>query len=180
MLTDGPEAGTELPAREGWIEDTDLDAILVYNLAHTLNYLEPHIDNGLRQSRLTGAQLNTLLVLRTAGEGGLPMSEIGRRLVVTKANVTGLVDRLERQGLVWRDTHEDRRVTVVRLTAAAEALLTEVIPAHRRLLSELTDGLSTDEKAQLVRLLTKLRRALRERLRGDASGEGTGAGQGAR
>ena len=94
----------------------DLDTMLVYNLLRTGSYLLPRVDADLRQQDLTAAQFNALLVLRTAGAGGLLMGEIGRRLVVTKSNVTGLVDRLERQGLVRRAERPDRRATVVRLT----------------------------------------------------------------
>ncbi|MFO7898422.1 MAG: MarR family transcriptional regulator [Planctomycetota bacterium] len=121
------------------------------------------MDADLRRRRLTASQFNTLLVLRAAGPDGLRMGEIGERLVVTKSNVTGLVDRLERDGLVRRGAHADRRATVVRLTKAGAGLLDRTIPSHVELISELTDCLTTAEKKQLVRLLSKLRRELRRR-----------------
>src|SRR5258706_3002767 len=94
----------------------DLDALLAYNIVRTHNNLSPYLDRGLRDLNLTGAQLNAMLVLREAGEEGIPLSEIGRNLVVTKANVTGLIDRLEREGLVHRDNHRHRRSTLAKLT----------------------------------------------------------------
>lgn len=141
----------------------ELDTVLVFSLLRTHSYLGPFIDADLRRQNLTSAQLNTLLVLREAGAEGLLMSEIGRRLVVTKANVTGLVDRLERQGMVARAENDDRRVTVVRLTEAGTDLLDRTMPRHAEWLADLTGCLTDEEKRTLVRLLAKLRRELRER-----------------
>ncbi|NQT52410.1 MarR family transcriptional regulator [bacterium] len=141
----------------------DLDTVLIFNLLRTQSYLAPFIDADLREQNLTGAQFNALLVLRAAGAEGLLMGEIGERLVVTKSNVTGLVDRLERQGLVARGQHTDRRATLVRLTAAGEQLLDRTAPRMARLHAKLTEGFNASEKHTLIKLLTKLRRTLRQR-----------------
>ena len=143
----------------------DADALLVYNVLRTHGSLSPFIDRGLHELNLTGAQLNALLVLRAAGAAGLPLGEIGRHLVVTKANVTGLIDRLERDGLVQRDSHSDRRVTLAKLTEKGAALLTEALPRHQQLLADLMDCLTYEEKEQLIGLLTKLRCGLRDKQR---------------
>ena len=145
----------------------DLDAVLVLNLLRTHSYLSPFVDASLRRRHLTAAQFNALLVLRSAGAEGLLMGGIGERLVVTKSNVTGLVDRLERQGLVARGAHRDRRATVVRLRDAGADALERTVPRHAQRLAELTGCLSDKEKQTLIRLLTKLRRELRRRRRGD-------------
>src|SRR5882724_1085023 len=130
----------------------DLDALLAYNVVRTHNSLSPYLDRGLRDLNLTGAQLNALLVLRDAGAEGLPLSEIGRHLVVTKANVTGLIDRLEREGLVQRDSHSDRRITLGKLTQKGKEVLESALPRQRQLLSELLDCLTEEEKEQLIAL----------------------------
>jgi len=144
----------------------DLDAVLVFNLLRTQSCLGLLIDADLRRERLTAAQFNALLVLRAGGREGLLMGEIGERLVVTKSNVTGLVDRLERQGLVARGEHRDRRATVVRLTDAGADLLERALPRYAKLLAELTGCLTDREKRTLIRLHAKLRRELRRRRRG--------------
>jgi MarR family 2-MHQ and catechol resistance regulon transcriptional repressor len=144
----------------------DLDAVLVYNLLKTNSYLSHFIDAGLRQERVTASQFNVLLVLQSAGDEGMLMGAIGERLVVTKSNVTGLIDRMERQGLVVRGRHRDRRATVVRLTKAAVDLLKATLPRHADLLAELSGSLTDTEKRTLVRLHSKLRRALRHRRKG--------------
>jgi MarR family 2-MHQ and catechol resistance regulon transcriptional repressor len=149
-------------------EGEDLDAMLVFNLLRTHSYLGSTLDAGLRKRNLTAAQFNTLLILRNAGPDGLLMGQVGERLVVTKSNVTGLIDRLEAQGLVTRREERDRRALTVRLTKPGAALLAKAIRLHARLLKELTRCLRRDEKELLVHLLTKLRRELR-RLRKERS-----------
>ncbi len=143
-----------------------LDTMLVYNLLRTHSYLGQFIEAELRQQHLTAAQFNVLLILHAAPDGQMHMGEIGRRLIVTKSNVTGLIDRLERGGLVRRVDCSDRRAVRVRLTDKGREHLAAAAPEHARLMSQLTDGLTEREKRSLVRILTKLRRALRGRTDG--------------
>lgn len=141
----------------------DLDTVLVYSLLRTHSHLSPFLDTTLREQRLTASQLNALLLLRSAGEEGMLMGRIGQELVVAKSNVTGLVDRLEREGLVTRCDHSDRRATVVRLAPAGAALLEQAVPRHAELMSQLTGTLSDADKRTLIRLLSRLRHELRRR-----------------
>jgi MarR family 2-MHQ and catechol resistance regulon transcriptional repressor len=141
----------------------ETDILVVYNILRTHNALSPFVDRHLRDLNLTGAQLNALIVLHHAGPKGLPLSELGRHLVVTRSNVTGLMDRLERDGLAQRDTHPDRRITLAKLTEKGAALLEVAIPQHRQQLTLLLECLTTEEKEQLISLLTRLRRGLRDR-----------------
>jgi DNA-binding MarR family transcriptional regulator len=151
-----------------YIRDTigaDLDTVLVFSLLRTHRRLKPFISADLREQHLTLPQLNALLTLRAAGPEGMLMSDIGRALVVTRSNVTGLVDRLEEQGLVARAEHQDRRATVVKLTDAGAAVLDRATPRHAERLAELAACLSERDKRTLIRLLAKFRRELRRRSR---------------
>lgn len=143
-----------------------LESVLVYNLVRTHAALAPLLDADLRQQApITATQFNALLALQTRAEDGLTMGELGRQLVVSKSNVTGLVDRLERGGWARRFPATDRRATCVRITPAGAALLRQTAPAHAAALADLTAVLTDTEKEQLTHLLTKLRRALRHRRR---------------
>jgi len=144
----------------------NLEMLLAHSIVRTHNYLGPFIDRSLKELKLHGAQFNVLLLLHGTGDEGLPLGEIGRRLVVTKANVTGLIDRLEHKGFVFRDSRADRRVTVARLTAEGNALVEEILPRHRKLIGELVDCLSDGEKQDLINLLAKLRSGMREKYHG--------------
>jgi MarR family 2-MHQ and catechol resistance regulon transcriptional repressor len=148
-------------AHVGAVLGEDLDTMAVYNVLRTATHLGSLVDDAMRDRELTAAALNALLVLRHAGAAGRRMGELGRALVVTKSNVTGLVDRLERRGLVERAAAPDRRATTVRLTRAGRARVDRVVPAHSAAMRDAVAGLTDREKRRLTELLTKLRRHLR-------------------
>lgn len=76
---------------------------------------------------------------------------------VTRATMTGLIDTLERDGLVKREPDpNDRRMMSVRLTAKAERFLEALLPQHFKQISALISPLSETERKTLVRLLTKI------------------------
>jgi DNA-binding MarR family transcriptional regulator len=69
---------------------------------------------------------------------GLRLGELSKRTMVTNGNVTGLVERLEADGMVLRETPDgDRRVTVAKLTAKGEKLFTAMAAAHEGWLRDL-------------------------------------------
>jgi DNA-binding MarR family transcriptional regulator len=79
---------------------------------------------------LSPSQFNVLNLLFTAAEGRSQI-ELGRLLLMHRSNVTGLVDRLEKRGLVERlDVAGDRRVFRVVLTVKGRRLLEEVYPHY--------------------------------------------------
>ena len=71
--------------------------------------------------------------------------------------MTGLIDTLERDGLVRREPDpDDRRMMSVRLTPKADAFVAELVPAHFRIMARLMAPLSETERKTLVSLLTKI------------------------
>ena len=87
----------------------------------------------------------------------LTPAALADRTGVTRATITGLVDTLERDGLVTRTPHpEDRRMMSVGLTARGEKLLAEIMPEHFRRMAWLMEPLSETERKTFVRLLTKV------------------------
>ena len=70
--------------------------------------------------------------------GGLRLGELSKRTMVTNGNVTGLVERLEADGLVVRETpDDDRRVTVAKLTPKGDELFTTMAAAHESWLRDM-------------------------------------------
>jgi DNA-binding MarR family transcriptional regulator len=77
---------------------------------------------------------------------------------VTRATMTGLIDTLERDGLVKREPDPvDRRMMSVNLTAKARGLLQQILPSHFQRMAALMKPLSESERKTLVELLTKIR-----------------------
>jgi DNA-binding MarR family transcriptional regulator len=84
-------------------------------------------------------------------------AELAEAAGVTRATMTGLIDTLERDGLVTRepDPH-DRRMLSVRITPKADAFLRQFLPQHFRVMNALMSTLSENERKTLVRLLAKI------------------------
>ncbi len=101
-----------------------------------------------RSAGVTWTQYNVLRILR-GSDASLSCGEIGQRMVARDADVTRLLDRLERQGLVTRSRDDqDRRVVNARITERGRELLDDlaepVAAMHRAQLGHLgEDGLRT-------------------------------------
>lgn len=156
MSKSGPDAGVlaaELRKKRPF-DVPEEEAFL--NLQRTLDALAAPFEQLFRARGISDSQYNVLRILRGVGGDGLPCSEIGGRMVSRDPDITRLVDRLERAGLVERvRIARDRRVILVRLTLAGQKLVSEldqpVIELHRRQLGHLTRA----ELADLSRLLVK-------------------------
>ena len=95
--------------------------------------------------------------------GRLSLSEVARRTGATTTNVTNLVDGLERDGWVARQTNpRDRRVTYVTLTPEGHERCGRLLPAVARYTSDLLSVLSRQEQSELIGTLAKLRRRAEE------------------
>jgi MarR family transcriptional regulator, organic hydroperoxide resistance regulator len=77
-----------------------------------------------RTANLTGTQYNVLRILRGAGPGGLPCRGIGDRMITHDPDITRLLDRMEKRGLITRERQkDDRRVVKARITPYGLELL---------------------------------------------------------
>jgi len=123
------------------------------------------LDNMLRRmgNRIAGVlgatqqQWAVLDILNDAGPGGIPLSELGKQLDVTKGNITGLIDRMERDGLAKRkDDPKDRRVIRANVTAKGKKVLRDIQPVKDQWGERLFDGFTAKEKKDLNELLVRL------------------------
>lgn len=106
---------------------------------------------------LSMGKFTLLMQLSQADEQGLTPSECAERSGVTRATITGLLDGLEREELVKRQTCPgDRRMLSVYLTEKGERLLAQMLPDHFCRTTKLMANLSTTEKKTLIKLLQKL------------------------
>ena len=109
-----------------------------------------------------GLTLPQLYVLTTLGlQGDMPLGKLGKELLVTKGNITTIVDHLERDGFVIRDQDKkDRRKTWVRLTPKGEGFFGEIVSAYEGEFVPLMHCLSHEELKQLSQLLKKMTEGL--------------------
>jgi DNA-binding MarR family transcriptional regulator len=94
-------------------------------------------------------------------DDGQTLASLSRRMLVTAGNLTGLVDRAERDGVVERRADpNDRRLSRVYLTPKGRELITSLMPTHSSHITELLAGLEASDRRELRRLLGKLRDSL--------------------
>ena len=119
-------------------------------------------DRFLRPHGLTLSQLDLLAIL-FAEPDGIPQARLGEELSVSRANVTGVVRRLQRRGLVLvgRDA-SDARVRRVRIAARGKALLRRIEPAYFRAVRRTVRGISAADLDAAAGVLRKI---------GDRAGE---------
>lgn len=114
---------------------------------------------------ITGAQFNVLILLHAQTEDGtMSQSDLGRLLTVHRSNVTGLVDRLESQGLVRRlDDERDRRVYRIALTEEGRDKARRAEQLYLERIHALMGGLDPREWRTLSDALGRIRaRAARD------------------
>lgn len=109
---------------------------------------------------LTLPQFDVLVQL-SRREDGMSPSELTRALLVTAGNVTGIVDRLVRTGLVERrPVPSDRRAVRVALTPPGRQVMARALPRHGRDVESILSALPARDLAQLRLLLGRLTRSL--------------------
>lgn len=144
----------------------DLDVVTVFSLLHTHGHVTPMLDAALGERRTTTTEFNALLMLPAARSSGLHMGEIGKRLVGTRTNVTGVVDGLERRRLAARCHQADRRATLPGRTDRVRMVLKGPLAHYSPLAAQRTAGLAKREMRAPARLLANLRGELRRQRRG--------------
>jgi DNA-binding MarR family transcriptional regulator len=154
-----PDLAQELRMQRPF-ESAELEAFL--NLVRTSDQLQSDFSELFRPHGLTMQQYNVLRILRGAGSEGLPCLEIGRRMVTRVPDVTRLIHRMEKAGLVHRErSEEDRRVVRVLVTREGRRLADRLEAPSAARHREQLGHLSARELATLNRLLEKAREATR-------------------
>ena len=128
------------------------------NIMRTAQFLGADLTELFARHDLSGKQYNVLRAIRRGGKQGLTASEIGEQMTDRRADVTRLVDRLVREGLVERRHDKaDRRIVRAILTGKAAKLLRALdgplVETHRRQLGHM----SKTELGALISLLQKVR-----------------------
>jgi DNA-binding MarR family transcriptional regulator len=104
-------------------------------------------------SGLTLTQLRSLFLI--ANKGNTNFRKLAETLRVTPSNVTGIVDRLEQQGLVSRTQNlEDRRETMLQATDKGKALVANLREAEIKQMTQILSLLSLEELSSLARGLS--------------------------
>jgi len=148
-----PAVAALLPAYELETGEMFLSLAMVYDT------ISSHFNKRLGRYGLSFPAFNLMMILHSPSyrDTGCPMSRLGELLLVSKANVTGLADSLQRKGLVRRvEAENDRRIKLLQLTPEGTSLSGKLLPAHLAEVVRVLQGVSRRERATLRDLLRKL------------------------
>jgi DNA-binding MarR family transcriptional regulator len=108
---------------------------------------------------LTQPQFHVLRI--AAKSGGISIREISDEMLVTPANMTGIIDRLESRGLIRRGSREgDRRAKIIGLTPKGKALQEKVAAEYSEFMQKSLRVLTRDEQKTLSDILVKLQEGM--------------------
>lgn len=151
----------DAPAPREWSDGRERALRLWIALARCYTTFSKAISCKVHEYGLTPPQFGIIEALYHLGP--LSLGELADKLLVTGGNITYVMDRLEEQGLVYRErSPEDRRIIQAKLTERGRALIGDVFPGHGEYVEELSGFLEADEQEDLRRLLKKLGRAIRD------------------
>ena len=135
---------------------TEHEALL--NLYYTSIRIKKHASEFFSSYGLTDVQFNLMMMLRHhSGTEGISQARISEMMMVNRANVTGLIDRLEKAGMVRRTAAEDRRYNMIQLTSKGEKLLEKCDPAYGKEVQQAMSVLTEADLKRLIRVCEKLR-----------------------
>ncbi len=138
---------------------TEHEALL--NLYYTTIALKKQAAEFFAPYGLTDVQFNLMMMLKHhGGAEGLSQARLSEMMMVNRANITGLIDRLEKAGMVQRTAAEDRRYNMIRLTQKAKKLLDKADPAYGKEVQKVMGVLSKTDQKALIKACEKIRSKL--------------------
>lgn len=138
------------------LASTNHEALL--SLVRTSSLMQKLSDRFFSRFGLTDVQFNILMILKEHGSAGLSQQELSEHLIVTKSNVVGLIDRLERAGFVRRVAHpSDRRFNQIVLTPKGEKLETKVEESYFKEVDKMMNVLGAAEKKAVIKAMERIR-----------------------
>lgn len=154
-------ADPDAPSPRTWSDGQERALRLWIALARCYSTFSRAVACKVQEYGLTTPQFGILEALHHLGP--LSLGELADKLLVTGGNVTYVMDRLEEQGLVYRErSPQDRRIIQAKLTEEGKALISEVFPGHGGYIERLASHLDEEEQEQMRALLKKLGRAVRK------------------
>jgi MarR family transcriptional regulator, 2-MHQ and catechol-resistance regulon repressor len=133
------------------------------NLTYTYDVINGHVSARITPFGVTRAGFNVLRILSRSTSKACKQNEISQLMLVSRANITGLVDSLSRQGLVERisDPH-DRRVNMIKLLPKGEKLLEDILPGFYQFMHDMCTVFSTRQRKVFNQVLIQLRNRAKE------------------
>jgi MarR family 2-MHQ and catechol resistance regulon transcriptional repressor len=133
--------------------NTTLDLFIA--LSRAAQWVNAHVDRDIKKHGLNRTEFGVLELLYH--KGPQPLQRIGTKVLMSSGNITYVVDKLQKKGLVTRRaSSNDRRLIYAEITEEGTAFIEEVFPKHADVLVQVMQVLSDKEKQVCSQLLKKL------------------------
>lgn len=135
---------------------------LIYSVGLLWGKINSTLDDVLSEFNLNVSKFNILMIIKhVGGYDGIQQNEISKRLLVTASNITKLLDKLEKEGMITRNSKkDDKRVKLIRITDYASKLLDNAWIKYSEKIELLTSNFSekeaTKQKDKIVEWLTNI------------------------
>ena len=129
---------------------------VVRELVRAYQAFRSYSDADIRQLGLTSSQFDAIATL--GNTPGMTFKQLAEKTLTTKGELTGIIDRLEKKGLVRREVPpEDRRSFIAVLTPEGERVFQETFPAHIAHLKQRFERLDRQELEEIRIALEKIK-----------------------
>ena len=136
--------------------NTEHEALL--NLYYTTICLKKRAAGFFAPYGLTDVQFNLMMLIKHhGGSEGLSQARLSEMMMVNRANITGLVDRLEKAGMVQRTAAKDRRYNMIQLTSKGKKLLEKADTAYGKEVQQVMSVLNEADLKRLIKACEKIR-----------------------
>jgi len=141
-------------------KEEELNNLTVLKMVRTAEAMVKKANTFFKKYNVTTPQFDVLVILNNAPER-MNQNDIGNQLVVSRSNITGLIDRLEKIGYVQREgAPGDRRVKFVDLTDKGKKLIRAVRADYYKNLKHLLRHLENGDKEKLLDLIEKVNKGI--------------------
>jgi DNA-binding MarR family transcriptional regulator len=147
----------ELKLKKGF-DVVEHEAML--NIYYTAGLLKKRADVFFKTFGLTDVQFNVMMLLSEQGgpEGGLSQAQLSDMMLVNRANITTLIDRMEKAGFVVRtNISADRRTNIIKLTGKGKKIFAKAEPLYMEQVQQVMSGVAAPEQKKLIAVLEKVR-----------------------
>ena len=141
----------------GYKSDLNIDEKVMMAIVRVAELFKKDADAIFREFGLTFPQYNALRVLEASGNGRNTITNVCRVMLVSGANMTGIVKRLEKNGFLVREKDPaDDRITILKITAKGKTAIKNIAGQKDRYIQNQLKGFSKKQKEEIASILVKM------------------------
>jgi MarR family 2-MHQ and catechol resistance regulon transcriptional repressor len=140
--------------KDGELMEKSLSLQVYRTLKYTSHQIKKDLRHKLKETGFTWTQFHALYHIN---KEGIPVNELAKELHCNASNITGLIDRMKKKELVYREHSEkDRRIWLVKLSENGSELKKNLFPEHLKNIEKRMSYLNKEELVTLKTLLDEL------------------------